>query len=319
VTARIPLPDGWAHRPFRVGDAVGAGASASRLRGGDLDRPFWGVRAPATPGRTEARQHPNSPARRSEVEALCLSFQVRMLPDAFFSHGTAALLLGLPVPTRLARLRPLHVGCIAPARAMVARDIVGHSLRIGPDDLVDRGALRLTGPARTWLDLAAQLTLAELVAVGDYLLYWESPIVTAGELAAALERYPSRSGLRTARAALPLLRTRSESPRESVLRVIIVLAGLPEPECNYTVFDEQGRFLARGDLVYPEYKLFLEYQGDQHRTDRAQWRSDIRRLGRLEDHGWQVLQFTDDDLRDPAALVARIALRLRARGARIRP
>ena len=89
----------------------------------------------------------------------------------------------------------------------------------------------------------------------------------------------------------------------------------PEPECNYRVFDEQGRFLARGDLVYPGYRLFIEYQGDHHRTDRAQWRADIRRIGRLEDHGWQVLQFTDDDLQDPATLVARIALRLRARGA----
>ncbi|MBX0299724.1 DUF559 domain-containing protein [Cryobacterium sp. 1639] len=241
-----------------------------------------------------------------------------MKREAFFTHTTAALLLGLPVPTRLARLRPLHVGIPAPASAMDARDIVGHSLRVDPDDLVDRGPLRLTGPARTWLDLAALLTLAELVAVGDYLLYWESPIVTLGELAHAVERYPSRSGLTRARAALPLLRTRSESPRESVLRVIIVLAGLPEPECNYRAFDPQGRFLGRGDLAYPEYKLFVEYQGDQHRTDRAQWRSDIRRIGRLEDHGWQLLQFTDDDLQDPAALVARIARRLRARGARIR-
>jgi len=87
--------------------------------------------------------------------------------------------------------------------------------------------------------------------------------------------------------------------------VIIVLAGLPEPECNYNVFDAGGRFLARGDLAYPAYKVLIEYQGDQHRTDRAQWRSDIRRVGRLEDNGWQVLQF----------LVARIARRVRARGA----
>ena len=130
-----------------------------------------------------------------------------------------------------------------------------------------------------------------------------------------MEGYSGRRGLQRARAALPLLRTRSESPRESTLRVIIVLAGLPEPECNLNVFDPNGTFLARGDLVYPDYKLFIEYQGDHHRTDRAQWRADIRRIGRLEDHGWQVLQFTDDDLQDPAALVARIALRLRAKGA----
>jgi hypothetical protein len=200
---------------------------------------------------------------------------------------------------------------------MEARDVVGHRLSLSPHDLVDRGRLRLTSPARTWLDLAAVLTLHELVAVGDYLVHWEAPIVTPGELAAALKDYPGRRGLQLARTALPLLRDRSESPRESVLRVIIVVAGLPEPLCNYNVYDEDGRFLARGDLVYPAYKLLLEYQGDQHRTDRAQWRSDIRRTGRLEDAGWQVLQFTDDDLRDPAALVARIRLRLRARGANL--
>ncbi|WP_104167270.1 endonuclease domain-containing protein [Cryobacterium sp. N22] len=314
MTARIPLPDGWADRPFRIGDAVRAGVSTSRLDGGDLDRPFWGIRTPATGSATPAGRPQNYPARRSDVEALCRAFQVRMPKDAFFTHITAALVLGLPVPGRLARLRPLHVGCVAPGRAMVARDMVGHSLRIDPDDLVDRGPVRLTGPARTWLDLGALLTRGELVAVGDYLLYWEAPILTRGELADALEKYPSRSGLTRARTALPLLRTRSESPRESMLRVIIVLAGLPEPECNYRVFDEQGRFLARGDLAYPEYKLLIEYQGDHHRTDRAQWRADIRRIGRLEDHGWQALQFTDDDLQDPAALVARIALRLRARG-----
>ncbi|WP_130176681.1 DUF559 domain-containing protein [Cryobacterium sp. SO1] len=253
--------------------------------------------------------------RRTELEALCRSLLVRLKREAFFTHTTAALLLGLPVPTRLAQLRPVHVGIPAPASAMAARDILGHSLRICPDDLVDRGPLRLTGPARTWLDLAALLTVGELVAVGDYLLYWRSPILTQGELADALEKHPSSTGLTRARTALPLLRTRSESPRESMLRVTIVLGGLPEPECNDNVFDEQGRFLARGDLVYPAYKLLLEYQGDQHRTDRAQWRSDIRRVGRLEDHGWQVLQFTDDDLQDPTALLARIRLRLRARGA----
>ena len=311
MTERTPLPNGWADRAFRVGDARDAGVSRSRLRSGDLDRPFWGIRTPALPS-------PDEPGGQvgatTQLERLCTALLVRMPPDAFFTHGTAALLLRLPVPSRLARVRPVHVGVPAPAPAMDRRDVVGHSLRIEPDDLVDRGPLRITSPARTWLDLAALLTLAELVAVGDYLLYWESPIVTRGELADALARYPGRRGLARARAALPLLRTRSESPRESVLRVIIVLAGLPEPECNYRAFDSQGRFLARGDLVYPDYKLFLEYQGDHHRTDRAQWRSDIRRIGRLEDNGWQVLQFTDDDLRDPAALVARIGRRLRDRG-----
>jgi hypothetical protein len=170
VTARIPLPEGWADRPFRVGDAMRAGASASRLDGGDLQRPFWGVRAPEPGTASSDANRPSFPVRRSDVEALCRALQVRMRSDAFFTHVTAALLLGLPVPGRLARLRPLHVGCAAPGRAMLARDIVGHSMQIDPQDLIERGYLRLTGPTRTWLDLAALLTLHELVAVGDYLI-----------------------------------------------------------------------------------------------------------------------------------------------------
>jgi len=80
------------------------------------------------------------------------------------------------------------------------------------------------------------------------------------------------------------------------------------------IFDPGGIFLGRGDLVYGQFKILLEYQGDQHRTDRAQWRRDIRRVGGLEDNGWQMLQYTDDDLQAPRTLVARLDMRLRARG-----
>lgn len=197
---------------------------------------------------------------------------------------------------------------------MDAGGVIGHSLRIRPDELVDWRGLRFTGPARTWLDLAARLSLVELVAVGDYIVHWRQPLATLSELTDAVGRYPSRRGLARARDAVPLIRTRSESPRETALRVLIVLAGLPEPECNFNIHDSSGRFLARADLAYPAFRLLLEYQGDHHRTDRAQWRRDIRRVGSVEDHGWQMLQFTDDDLQDPAALLARVERRLRGRG-----
>ena len=237
-----------------------------------------------------------------------------MPPRAFFTHQTAAQLLRLPLPRSFETARPVHVGIAAPARAMDAAGVVGHRLRIRPDEIVAWRGLRFTGPARTWLDLAARLSLVELVVVGDYLVRWRQPFTTLDELADAAGSYPSRRGLARVREALPLIRTRSESPRETTLRVLIVLAGLPEPECNFNIHDPRGRLLARADLAYPEFRLLLEYQGDHHRTDRAQWRRDIRRVGSVEDHGWQMLQFTDDDLQDPAALLARIERRLRGRG-----
>ncbi len=298
MTSRIPLPDAFGDQPFLVAEARDAGVGRSRLDGADLRSPFWGIRSSGSAG----------------LEELCRALQLRMPPNAFFTHETAAGLMGLPLPRRSEAALPLHVGIPAPARAMDAQNVAGHSMRIRPDELMVRQGLPLTSPARTWLDLAARLSLFELVAVGDYLLRWQHSLTTLNELTDVVTRSSRRRGLALARVALPLLRTRSESPRESVLRVIIVLSGLPEPECNFNIFDPLGRFLARADLAYPEFKLLLEYQGDHHRTDRAQWRRDIGRVGGVEDHGWQMLQFTDDDLRNPVELIARIERRLRSRG-----
>ncbi|TFB50323.1 DUF559 domain-containing protein [Cryobacterium tagatosivorans] len=318
MTARVPLPDEFSDRPFLTATARDAGVGPSRLRGADLYRPFWGIRSPAPPAPAGApgvaAPGADASAAAVAVEALCRALALRMPPHAFFTHETAAQLLRLPLPRAFEAAPPLHVGMPAPARAMDARGVVGHSMRIRADDVVVWQGLRFTGPARTWLDLAARLSLVDLVAAGDYLVQWRRPLATLDELADAVARYPSRRGLARARDALPLVRTRSESRRETKLRVAIVLGGLPEPECNLNIYDPDGRLLARADLAYPEFRLLLEYQGDHHRTDRAQWRRDIRRVGSLEDQGWQVLQFTDDDLRDPAALLARIELRLRGRG-----
>jgi hypothetical protein len=299
MTSRIPLPDEFTDRVFLVGAATQAGVGRSRLKGPDLARPFWGVRAPATD---------------TDVEQLCRALRLRLPPSAFFSHATAAQLLRLPIPLRLQSPRPLHVAVEAPTRAVDIRGVTGHRLVLRRYDVGSLDGLPVTGPVRTWLDLATRLSLPELVAVGDHIVHWRHPFATIVELTDAAALYPGRRGRALIRAALPLVRTRSESPRETMLRVIIVLAGLPEPECNREIFDPAGRFLARGDLVYPDYKLLLEYQGDYHRTDKGQWRRDITRLSRVEDHDWKVLQYSDDDLKAPEELVARLERRLRSRG-----
>jgi very-short-patch-repair endonuclease len=53
-------------------------------------------------------------------------------------------------------------------------------------------------------------------------------------------------------------------------------------------------------------KLSLEYQGDQHRTDRAQWQRDIARTRALQAEGWTELQFTQADLDDPARFLTEL-------------
>lgn len=309
MTSRVPLPFDPGGTPFLVSAARKAGAGRSRLNGGDLQRPLWGVRSASGPT-------PEASAE-SELHSLCAALTVRMPAGAFFTHETAAQLMQLPLPRRLEKLRPPHVGVAAPTRGMDADEIIGHRVSIRPDEITSWAGFPITAPARTWLDLAARLTLVELVAVGDFLVRRDQPLCSIRDLAEAGARYPSRRGIISIRTALPLIRTRSESPRETKLRLVIVWAGLPEPESNFNIYDSEGRFLARADLAYPEYRTMIEFQGDHHRTDRGQWRRDIQRTGNVEDNGWQVLQFTDDDLATldaQARLVERIRLRLASRG-----
>ena len=179
-------------------------------------------------------------------------------------------------------------------------------LRTEPDAVtVSRpaGGPRVTTPARTWLDCAAVVPLVHLVAMGDHLLRHGLATVDALEQVVAWGR--RRRGVATARAALPLLDPRAESPQESVVRAHCLLAGLPRPVCNLDVLHE-GVWLARVDLAWPEARLAVEYDGAVH-LDEAQRRRDAWRRDALQRAGWLVITLTADDLRNPALMCRRIA------------
>lgn len=56
---------------------------------------------------------------------------------------------------------------------------------------------------------------------------------------------------RAARRAADYVRERVDSPMESRLRVLLVLAGIPAPEVNLCVRDADGEPLRRYDLSWP--------------------------------------------------------------------
>ena len=66
--------------------------------------------------------------------------------------------------------------------------------------------------------------------------------------------------------------------------------GLPEPEVNGRILDDDGRFVAFGDLVYRRWRVILEYDGEQHRTDERQFARDVERLDDLARLGWRVVR-----------------------------
>ena len=98
---------------------------------------------------------------------------------------------------------------------------------------------------------------------------------------------------------------RARSLPESRVRVLLALAGLTAVP-QFTVRDRAGGFVARVDLAFPEVKVAVEYDSAWHGQP-GQSTRDRRRLNRLTAAGWRVVFVTAADLRDPGAVVARVA------------
>lgn len=292
---RIPLPLPFADQPFTRAQALAAGLGSNRLNGSDLARPFHGVRVPAH--------------RALTLEERCRAFSNRMPALAFFSSTTAAQLIGVPLPLALQESPLIHVAVPWPARASGARGVRGHSVLLMGNDSHSRGGLRLSTPTRLWCELGAVVCLPDLVAAGDYLIHWRLPFCSRSDLADAVERYPGRIGKARLVAALALLSDRSESPRESVLRVLLVEGGIMGLAVNLRVTVRGMRF--RLDLALPEYKLALEYQGGYH-NDVSQWRKDMTKREVLATDGWLTMDFNADDLVG-TELVERVKIVIAAR------
>ncbi len=271
-------------RPFTVAEARAAGVPRAVLRSTRFWTPVRGVRA--------------STDLEDSVQLRCLAVAT-LLPDAVFSHGTAAALCALPLPERVG---PGVIEVATATRPRVA-GVRAHCTELGDDVRVLPSGLRVTAGARTWADLGVCLELDDLVVLGDAVLrhgWADQATLTA---AAAV---PGRRGARRLRAALPLLEPRTDSPMETRLRLLVVRSGLPRPVAGQDVVVDGG-WLARPDLSWPTLRIAVEYDGDHHRTDRAQWQRDIARRRLLEDAGWALVVVTADDvLRHPDELVARL-------------
>jgi hypothetical protein len=175
-----------------------------------------------------------------------------------------------------------------------------------------RAGLPLTPPDRTFLDLAPYFDLTKLVTAGDSLVR-RTDVEPERLIEVASDAIGVR-GVRLAREAAALVREGVDSPRESLLRLLIVLGGLPEPRIGYVITDTAGGWLAQPDLSYPEIKLAIEYDGRHHLVDVRQWRQDIRRRENLEREGWLVRVITAHDLlQAPQTVLSRISQDLHAR------
>lgn len=242
---RRPLPADLGSA-FTVRDARRLDVPRDRLSARDLSAPFHGVS-------TLRRQN-------ISVREMCEVYAPRPTSAQFFSHHTAGVLWGMPLP--VPQPDRLHVSAMAPAREPRTSGVIGHRVTI------------------------------------------------SAEACARLHR----RGARDLAPALASIRLGAESPRESKVRRILMRAGLPEPELNWTLRDARGNFVARLDMAYPDHRVAVEYDGRQH-ADVHQFRRDADRWPAIAGQGWLLVRVVDHHLRDPERfIVAPTVTALRSRG-----
>lgn len=160
------------------------------------------------------------------------------------------------------------------------------------DDVVEIGALRVTTPLRTALDLGRVRWPSEAISGLDSMLRLGG--FTQEELLAGVDQFRGQRWVTTLRAVAPLADGRSESPGESVLRLRCLenrLALVPQVE----VYDGP-RFVARLDLADPELRSGAEYDGVEWHDTPEQRQHDADRRADARTCGYLIEVFTKDDL-----------------------
>lgn len=291
---------------FRAG--LEHGLTPGRLRGGSFVAPFRGIRT---------LERPETLLDRA------VAFAPLLRPWQCMGRISALALLGLPVPWRLSRRTTVEVLSVKgrghPHREGVRVERITGSLA----ETCDVDGIRVASPALTFALVAKRCTVHELVRIGDAIVtaadnYPErrlpGPLATPDALRAMADRWAGRPGAVTLREALPRIRTRVESPRETDMRLYITDAGMPEPEVQIEVFDpETGRLLGRADLLHRAARVVEEYEGDGHRS-KKQWDRDIQKYRDFERIGLHVVRATNRDfVPSPDRWLADLAAVLRRR------
>jgi hypothetical protein len=225
-----------------------------------------------------------------------------MPPTQFFSHTTAAELLGLRMPEGY---RPGRLHVAAPDRAPRSRLTVGHELA-GFEVQTLANGLRVTSPIDTWCSLATAMGVDSLVIMGDGIIRRKSPLASIEQMQDAVAARKGARGTPRLRTALGLMRAGTDSARETMLRLLVVRAGFSEPVVNFPISNGFGAVIAHGDLTWPRERVILEYDGRQHAEDPAQFAVDIRRLDDLMEEGWRVIRVDRELLRRSAVLLGKL-------------
>jgi len=224
-----------------------------------------------------------------------LSALLLVLPKgAAFTHVTAARLLGWELPALPEQVphfaavrgadRPRRPGLICSRLTHASRVRHVHGLP------VDEPAEILLRSARDFGDLDLAIMVDSAVCRGH---------VTDADIQRVLGT--RRPGTRRLRRVWETRNSRSESAGETLLHRFHQVMEVPT-RAQVDIYDENGAFVCRADLVVQGTTSIHEYDGAVHR-DKIVHRRDLRRERALADTPYVRRGYTLDDLLNHAALV----------------
>ncbi|MFB8230448.1 hypothetical protein [Cellulosimicrobium sp. NPDC055967] len=283
---------------------------AAAVRRGTLVRVRRGVYA-APP----ASVAPPARRRRDAVVARAVALAGRLTTDYWFSHSTAAVLHGLWTWRLEDEVHVTQLG--NPSVRRTDSGFRRHWTALPESDRCELDGLPITSLERTIVDCARSLSPTAGVVVADSGLRAGADVQ---KVTAVLDAAAGGRGVQRARRVLAEADPRSESPGESVVRWLVVDAGLPHPEPNLAVTTWRGTY--RLDVAWATYRVAVEfdgavkYSGGEYGDPRDRLLAEKTRHDALTEAGWFVLRVTWNDLAEPDVLVRRIRAALARRSAR---
>ncbi len=168
----------------------------------------------------------------SRVRAVCLS----MRHEAVVSHGSAAVVLGMPLRPRWRELA--HVTRSDVRGSRTENGVKHHLGTFRGGDVVQVEGLTVTGLARTAMDIGREHGYEDGVVAADAALRLGA---TPGELSSALEVMTSWPGVTAARAALEVADGGAQTVGESLLRLMVLELEIGVPETQFVIVEEGRR------------------------------------------------------------------------------
>jgi hypothetical protein len=224
------------------------------------------------------------------------------LPLETYAFGrTAAAVHGLPAPRN--QLTALHLvrGIATDQRALLGRVTSTEGLpdvRIKTHDLSGDSVLTIGGVPTVSRDLAG------ISAAATYSPDWALSVLDGAawkrpesieRLAAIADDWPRLRGIGVVRSMLPLVRSGAQTPLESISRLRLVKAGLPEPMLQYPLYDREG-LVGYADMGWPELGVIGECDGLMKYQSGEVLIQEKRREDRIRALGFIVVRWTWDDI-----------------------